>query len=360
MSMLVILKRIGGITMGQIKIINPGLMTTVQDLGRYGYQQYGVSVSGAMDHMATRLANTLVGNDEKEGLLEITMMGPEIEFLDSTAIAITGGDLQPLLNHQPIGMNKSIRVNAGDHLTFQGMRNGCRSYIAFAGGIDVPIVMGSKSTFLRAKIGGYEGRALKAGDILSLGIPEISLEDLVGREVGEDFYHYGSSIVELRVILGPQDQSFLEEAIEAFFDNEYTVTNKFDRMGYTLEGEEIRHKEGADIISDGIAMGAIQVPSKGTPIIMMADRQTTGGYTKIGNVITVDLPKVAQAKPGDKIVFQKSNLQEAHQLIKEQENKFVKLKEQLVTQKREVISTRQFHLKINGTPYNVQVRELKN
>lgn len=346
--------------MGKIKIINPGLLTTVQDLGRYGYQQFGVSVSGAMDYVATRLANILVGNGENESLLEITMMGPEIEFLDSAVIAITGGDLQPVLNDQSIEMNKSILVNSGDHLAFQGIKNGCRSYIAFAGGIDVPIVMGSKSTFFRAKVGGYKGRALKPGDILDIGSPTTSLENLAGREILEDLYEYGSNPIEVRVILGPQDQAFTQKGMETFFTSEYTVTNKFDRMGYTLEGEKIEHKEGADIISDGIAMGAIQVPNQGTPIIMMADRQTTGGYTKIGNVITVDLPKIAQAKPGDKILFRKSSLEEAHQLIKEQENRIERWNEQLAAPKKEGIRIRNYHLKINGNIYDVKVEELKN
>lgn len=347
--------------MGQIKIDNPGLMTTVQDLGRYGYQQYGVLVSGAMDHVAARLANILAGNDDNEGLLETTIMGLKIEFISSAVIAITGGDLQPALNDKSIAMNKSVPVNAGDCLTFRGMKKGCRSYIAFSGGIDVPVVMGSKSTFLKAQIGGYEGRALKAGDILNIGELKTFMSDIAGREIAENFYEYGSSIVELRIVLGPQDDAFTEKGIETLFSNEYTVTNNCDRMGYKLEGEKIQHKDGADIISDGIAMGAIQVPSKGTPIIMMADRQTTGGYTKIGNVITADLPKVAQAKPGDKIIFKKSTLEEAHNLIKGLEYKIDQVKIQLSSQKiKEIISTKNFYLSVNGNPYNVKVEELKS
>jgi len=289
---------------GQFKVIDAGFMTTVQDLGRYGYQQYGVSVSGAMDHVAARISNILVGNDENEGLLEATMIGPKIEFLDDAVIAITGGDLQPTINGVHTDLNTSIAVNKGDILTYKGMKKGLRSYIAFAGGIDVPVVMGSKSTFLKAQIGGYEGRALKAGDILKTGIVHSKVS---GREIAGNFYDYGSGIVELRVVLGPQDDDFTEGGIETFFNSEFHVTNNCDRMGYTLAGEKVSHKDGADIISDGISMGAVQVPSSGIPIIMMADRQTTGGYTKIANVITADLPKLAQAKPGDIIVLQKIN-----------------------------------------------------
>lgn len=354
-------KKIGVMTMGQIKIQNPGLMSTVQDLGRSGYQQYGVSVSGAMDQISARIANILVGNDENEGLLEITIIGPKIEFFDSTIIAISGGDIQPLLNNKTINMNQAVLVNSGDSLSFKGIRSGCRSYVAFSGGIDVPVIMGSKSTFLRAKLGGYEGRALKVGDILQIGKPYASTRHLEGRKLEKNIYDYSSNIVELRVILGPQDDYFTENGIETFFSSEYTATNNCDRMGYTLEGEKIQHKNGADIISDGISMGAIQVPSKGMPIIMMADRQTTGGYTKIANVITVDLPKVAQAKPGDKIIFKKSTLEESRNLIKELQYKIDEFKQQINIQKEiEIISTKKFFFKVNGNAYDVKVEELKN
>lgn len=347
--------------MGQFRIAKAGLMTTVQDLGRYGYQQYGVSVSGAMDHVAAKLANILVGNDENEGLLEITMIGPDIEFLQSTVIAITGGDLQPHINNSSIALNKSVAVNAGDSLSFKGIIKGCRSYIAFSGGVDVPVVMGSKSTFMRAQIGGYEGRALKAGDILNTCIN--TFEDFSGRVLPENFYDYGGETVEIRVVLGPQEDAFTEEGINTLFNSVYSVSNNCDRMGYTLEGNIIQHRDGADIISDGIAMGAIQIPSKGNPIIMMADRQTTGGYTKIGNVITADLPKVAQSKPGDKIVFVKSSLKEAHTYIKELNEAIEEAKKQLANQiqiKKEILSTKNFMLRINARVFDVKVEELKN
>lgn len=337
--------------MGQIKILNPGLMTTVQDLGRYSYQQYGVSVSGAMDYVAARLANILLGNDENEGLLEITLMGPEIEFLGSTIIAITGADSEPLINKIPISMNKSVAVSKGDILSFKGIKKGCRSYLAFADGIDVPLVMGSKSTFLKGGIGGYKGRALKAGDILNIGSMQEPC-NLLGSELN-NFYDYGSDKIKLRLLLGPQDTSFTNEGIETLLSNEYTVTTNSDRMGYTLEGPVIDHKESADIISDGIAMGAIQVPSKGNPIIMMADRQTTGGYTKIANVITVDLPKLAQAKPGDKILFEKVSLSEAQDIYRQLEERFESLKMSLSNKNN--FQIKNYNLKINDTMYNIKV-----
>lgn len=347
--------------MGQFKVVDAGFMTTVQDLGRYGYQQYGVSVSGAMDHVAARLSNILVGNDENEGLLEATMIGPKIEFLDDAVIAITGGNLQPTINGVHTDLNKSIAVNKGDILAFKGMKKGLRSYIAFAGGIDVPVVMGSKSTFLKAQFGGYDGRALKSGDILKTGIVH---SNVTGREIAENFYDYGSGKVELRVVLGPQDDAFTEVGIETFFNSEFYVTNNCDRMGYTLAGKKVSHKDGADIISDGISMGAVQVPSSGTPIIMMADRQTTGGYTKIANVITADLPKLAQAKPGDVIIFKKSTIEEAHMLMKDLENRIDEVKEQLSEQdkeKKEFIkakSIRNYNVRVNGKSFIVKVEEI--
>lgn len=338
--------------MGQFKVVDAGFLTTVQDLGRYGYQQYGVSVSGAMDHVAARLANILVGNDENEGLLEATMTGPKIKFLDDAVIAITGGNLQPEINGVTLKLNKRVAVNKGDILSFKGMKTGLRSYIAFAGGIDVPVVMGSKSTFLKAGIGGYEGRALKAGDILTAGICSGNSS---GREAAENFYDYGIRKVELRVLLGPQEDAFTENGIETFLSSEFSVTNKSDRMGYTLEGEKIEHIHGADIISDGISMGSIQVPSSGNPIIMMADRQTTGGYTKIASVITADLPKLAQAKPGGVIVFKKSTIEEAHILLKDLEKRFDEVKEQFSAQEKNI---KNYNFKINGKSYAVKVEEL--
>lgn len=345
--------------MGQFRIAKAGLMTTVQDLGRYGFQQYGVSVSGAMDQVAAKLANILVCNHENEGLLEATMIGPEIEFLHPAVIAITGGDLQPSINNIQIPMNKSIVVNRGDCLLFKGIKKGCRTYIGFAGGIDVPMVMESKSTFLRAQIGGYKGRALKAGDIVSTGTYP---SDFSERQLPENFYEYGGETVEVRVVLGPQDDAFTEKGINTLFNSVYSVSNNCDRMGYTLDGNKIEHKDGADIISDGIAMGAIQVPSKGNPIIMMADRQTTGGYTKIGNVITVDLPKIAQAKPGDEIIFVKSSLKEAHTLYRKLNERVEDIKNQFINKSyinTDIVSAKNYMLRINEKVYDVKVEELK-
>ncbi|WZL72221.1 biotin-dependent carboxyltransferase family protein [Clostridiaceae bacterium 35-E11] len=343
--------------MAMFKIIHPGFLTLVQDQGRYGYQQFGVPVSGVMDSYAQRVANILVGNDEGEGVLELTMLGPQIEFESDMIIAITGGNLSPSLNGAAIPMWQSIYVKQGERLIFQGMKSGCRSYIAFAGGIDVPKVMGSKSTYTKGKIGGYEGRPLKAGDRLQIGVAKEALISLKGRTVADKYIPQYTNDFEVRVILGPQDQYFTSKGIETFLSNKYVVTNECDRMGFRLDGEVIEHMNGGDIISDGIAFGAIQIPGHGKPIIMMADRQTTGGYTKIANVISADLYKIAQAKPGDQIAFQAVTVQEAQSALKELEQKVLNIKRNCVA--REIICTRQFALKINGKSYEVKVEELR-
>ncbi|MBF8982550.1 biotin-dependent carboxyltransferase family protein [Lutibacter sp. B2] len=340
--------------MGTIKIINPGFLTTVQDQGRYGYQQFGVPVSGVMDNFSHRIANILVRNYELEAVLEVTMLGPQIEIQSNEIISITGGDLSPRINGQEISMWRSIKVNEGDILSFAGMKNGCRSYIAFSGGIDVPIIMGSKSTYMKGKIGGYEGRNLKAGDLLNIEQSEKLFKE---RMVPNKYIPKYTNEFHVCVILGPQDEYFTDKGIQTFLSNQYTVTNECDRMGFRLDGEEIEHVEGADIISDGIGFGAIQIPGHGKPIIMMADRQTTGGYTKIANVISSDLYKIAQAKPGDKIGFEKISVEEAQTILKKEEEKIDVIKKECCC--REIISSKNYSLRINGKSYDVKVEEIK-
>ncbi len=343
--------------MGKIKIIRPGLMTLVEDKGRHGYQQFGVPVSGVMDSYSHRLANILVGNDQYQAVLEVTMLGPQIEFLEQMVIAVTGGDLSPALNGTAIPMWESILVQNGDRLALQGLRTGARSYIAFSGGIDVPVVMGSKSTYTRGSIGGHQGRVLKADDILEIGDPTENLHRLKGRKIPSRYIPVYPGTVEARVITGPQDDCFTSKGMDTFLSGQYVVTNECDRMGYRLDGQKIEHRQGGDIISDGIAMGAVQVPSHGQPIIMMADRQTTGGYTKIANIISVDLPKIAQAKPGDKIKFTKVTINQAHQLLRGMEDEISDILKSCTSQN--IVSTKLLKLKINGICYDVRVEEIE-
>lgn len=297
--------------MNAVKVISPGALTTVQDAGRFGYLQSGISVSGVMDSYSHRTANLLVDNTPEEAVLEITLMGPILEFQCDTRIAVTGAAMGPKVNDQPVPMWQTLAVKQGDRLSFSPIQSGCRAYLAFAGGIDVPVLMGSKSTNLKAQVGGYEGRMLKREDSLPLGTPPAGGQLWAA---AEDMIPSYSQQITLRAVLGPQDDFFTAEGIRTFFTEKYKVTPANDRMGYRLEGKEITHAAGADIVSDGIVMGAVQVPSSGQPIVLMADRQTTGGYTKIASVITPDLPRLAQAQAGTVIQFEQVSVEQAQEL----------------------------------------------
>ena len=310
-------------SVGIFEVIQPGPLTTVQDLGRYGYQQYGVPVSGAMDDYALRVANLLVGNNEGEAGLEITLLGPQLRLLEDTVVAITGADLSPMLNNNPLPMWAAVMVGCEATISFHWPKRGCRSYLAVAGGIDIPKVMGSSSTYVKSHIGGVEGRPLRAGDLLKSGKAR---PGILERRLPPQYVPEYRNQSELRVILGPQDDHFTEKGIRDFLHSEYTISTEADRVGYRLQGPRIEHKAGADIISDGIPLGAVQVPGDGLPIVLMADRQTTGGYAKIATVITVDVPKLAQAKPGDKVRFLQITEEEAHQALREYEQTIYTLK----------------------------------
>lgn len=296
-----------------ITVLNPGILTTVQDLGRIGYQQYGVSASGVMDPRAMELANILVGNPRNEAVLECTMLGPQLKFDETNIIAITGGNLAPTLDGAPLLTYKAYRVEAGQTLRFAGLRSGCRAFIAFAGGLDIPVVMGSRSTYMKAKIGGFHGRKLEKDDQIAFRAPKATIKNLDIRAITPEFVP--RELYTLRVIMGPQDDMFTEAGKQTFLSGTYSVTPEFDRMGCRLEGDAIEHINGGDIISDGIAFGAVQVPSSGKPIIMLADRQTTGGYTKIATVISADFRILAQLKVGDKLRFEKVSVENAQEAL---------------------------------------------
>ncbi len=295
-----------------IRILKGGMMTTVQDLGRNGYQSQGFSVAGAMDVRSLKIANLLLDNPENEAVLEITLIGPTLEFTSATIIAITGGDFQPQINGKPAPMYTALYMNKGDILKFGSARTGSRGYIAFSSYLDIPVVMGSRCTNLKSKIGGFKGRKLQAGDYMNFRIKRRYLPFFLSRKLeGDDFDQEETT---LRVIMGPQDDLISKQGVETFLNSEYTVTSDFDRMGCRLEGPFIAPKETSDIISDGIAFGAIQVPSHGKPIILLSDRQTTGGYAKIATVASVDIPKLVQRKTDHKVHFKAITVQEAQQL----------------------------------------------
>ena len=299
-----------------LRIVEPGLLTTVQDLGRYGYQRFGVPVSGAMDDFALRAANLMVGNQEEAAALELTVLGPTILFESDTSIAITGGDLSPALNGEPVPLWQTVNVPADGRLSFGGARDGLRSWLAVAGGIDVPVVMRSRSTYVRGRIGGLHGRALAAGDKLSTFDPADGSD--VIRRLPEDFLapSYGNSH-HLRVVLGPQREAFTEDAISTLLGSTYSVSMDQDRMGCRLEGPALEHRSGPDIVSDGSPLGAVQVPGDGTPIVLLADRGTTGGYTKIATVIGADVGLLAQAMPGDEVTFRAVSVDDAQSVLRE-------------------------------------------
>ncbi len=345
--------------MNSMRIINPGILTTIQDIGREGYQQYGVPVAGAMDKSSMKLANILVGNDRNEAVLEITMMGPTIKFNSNLTIAITGAKCSPTINDKEVEMYRTIYIAKGDILKFSTTKDGFRVYLAVSGGFKLSETMGSKSTYLRGKIGGLEGRKVKAGDILEANGDEC-LKYLGIRKIPENLIPKYKNEVAVRVILGPEEDYFTERGIETFLNSDYILTNQSDRMGYRLKGEKIEHKDGADIISSGITLGAIQVPGHGEPIIMMADRQTTGGYAKIANVISVDISYLAQLKPGDRVKFKKVSIEEAHNLIKEEEKALEELIEDFNKRSVEKVGkVRDFVINVKNSHYNVMVQEIK-
>lgn len=298
-----------------ITVLNPGLLTTVQDMGRFGYQQFGMSVSGAMDPRAAAIANILAGNPENDAVLECTMLGPQLRFDADNTIAITGGDLTASLDGQPLPTYRAIAVQAGQTLRFQSPKTGCRAYIAFTGGLDIPIVMGSRSTYMKAKIGGFQGRKLQKDDVIGFRAPGTP-KNMHERYIYPEFIP--RPVYTLRVVMGPQDDAFTQAGIATFLGETYSVTNEFDRMGCRMDGPAIQHVTDGNIISDGIAFGAIQIPTEGKPIIMMADRQTTGGYTKIANVISADFRLLGQLKAGDKVRFEKVSVQAAQEALLDQ------------------------------------------
>lgn len=342
--------------MGVVKVIKPGMLTTIQDLGRNNFQKSGMPAAGAMDAFSLKVANILVGNNEEDACLEATLMGPELKFTGDSEIAITGGNLTPQINGSGVDMWCGIRVKTGDVLSFGIVKSGCRSYVSIAGGVDVPVIMGSKSTYIRGHVGGFEGRPLKADDELKTGTQNQYKAYNPARLPEELIPIYNKEIV-VRVVPGPQDDYFSEDGINTLFNSEYKVTNEADRMGYRLEGAKIAHKNGADIISDGITMGSVQVPGHGMPIIMMADRQTTGGYTKIATAIAPDLDLVGQLKPGDSIRFAKIDIKEAQIAYKGYINKLDSIKNYV--KNCIVISSKKFKVRVNSKEFELLVQEIE-
>jgi antagonist of KipI len=292
---------------GVIHVRRPGLLTTVQDLGRWGHQATGVPVAGPMDTYSHRLANLLVGNDSSAAGLEITLIGPELEFESETTLAVCGADFDVTSDGQAMPMGLSFTVTPGARLQFGRRRGGARAYLAVAGGLQTPLVLGSRATHLVSAMGGVEGRALVAGDRLAIvsrppaGRPR--------RASGMTLPSSGRAL--LRLLPGPQADAFPPETAHTLATVSFRVSPRSNRMGYRLEGPPLVRYERPEPISEPLAFGAIQVPAAGEPILLMADRQTAGGYPKIASVIAADLPIAGQLAPGDTIEFSWSSRQEA-------------------------------------------------
>lgn len=293
-------------------VLKPGFFTTVQDLGRYGYLRYGVPISGAMDAFSMVAANLLVENNPNDACLETTLIGPELQALADTQIAITGGNLSPKINGETVPMWQTLTVHKGDAISFGKVEAGCRSYLSIRGGINTPTILGSKSTYVRGKFGGIGGRQLKSGDIIE-GFTVSPIEDTY--KMPENLVPRFTNDFTVHVILGPQADMFTERGVETFLSNPYKVTIESDRMGYRLEGPTIEHKGKADIVSDALLPGTIQVPKNGKPIVIMRDAQTTGGYPKIAVATTPDLDRLGQAKPNDTVRFLEITLEDAYKRL---------------------------------------------
>ena len=311
------------------EVVEPGILTMVQDLGRYGYSQFGVPPCGASDPFSLRVANLLVGNEEGEACLETAIMGLKLRAIRETIIAITGGDLSPTLNGEPLEMWRTHLVIEGDVIGFPKVRAGCRAYFAIRGGIALPTIMGSKSTYFSGKFGGLEGRALKRGDILFTPDAAPSFGKIGIRFPGEWTPVYEKEAL-LRCIPGPQDQHFTDAGFTTFRSSTYRVTSQSDRMGIRLEGPKIERRPDVEesIISESLIPGAIQVPGDGKPIIILTEL-VTGGYTKIATIISADIPRAAQLKPGDRVRFEPIRIEEAHRALKEQEEGLKHFKDSL-------------------------------
>lgn len=335
-----------------LQIENAGLLTTIQDTGRYGFRQYGVSVGGVMDAYAARTANWLVGNLETAAVLEMTYLGVAFVALKSVTMAYTGAHGDFKINGQLKPMDRSHVLQAGDRVQIGAFTKGVRGYLAFSGGVICQKVMNSYSTDLRGGFGGYEGRGLKVGDLLLVGGLESAnrLEKSLERKGAQKLI--GPSLKTMpeggvRVILGPQSYLFSQADLNRFTESVYRVTKDSDRMGMRLDGETLSPEGGGDILSDGIVKGAVQVAGHGSPMVMLADCQTTGGYAKIAQVISIDLPLLAQLKPDDSLEFQWIDLEMAQELY---------------MQERQAALVapvgRQMRLSIEGHSFEVEVEEV--
>jgi antagonist of KipI len=308
-----------------IRALKPGLLTTVQDLGRPGYQQYGIVVGGALDGFAARAVNLCVGNDDNAALLEMAQTGPDLVFDRDVLVAWGGADFDARVNDQPLPRDRAVRIGAGEIVSFGVARAGLRAWLAIAGGIDVPLVMGSRTTYRRAGIGGHEGRPLIAGDVLKLFGPSDWAKQILATlaaggkratawTVRPETMGQPAKPGVVRALRGPECDWFSKEAQQTFFSVSWRATNEADRMGVRLQGPALDRQKPGEMISSSVNAGTVQVPAAGQPIVLLPSRQSVGGYPRIAGVVSVDLGRFTQLRPGDTVRFQETTLAAAHDI----------------------------------------------
>ena len=306
-----------------INVLRGGMLTTVQDLGRRGYRAAGVPLSGAMDPFALRVANSLVGNAENDAALEFTLIGPDLEFTENALIAVTGVECEGVRSWRP------LEIRAGERVQLRACVRGCRGYVAVSGGINVAPVLGSRSTYLRGQWGGYQGRALHDGDRLNVGesaaAPIIETHAQYTWQIDPRMLPAYAARPTIRVIRG----AAAGEGCDRLLTTAYRVSPQSDRMGVRLVGGNAQMPSSGDLLSSAVVPGTIQLPPDGQPVILMADAQTIGGYPQIAHVICVDLPLVAQVRPGDQLRFVEVSFEEAHRLALARDRSVAMLREGL-------------------------------
>jgi antagonist of KipI len=310
----------------EMLVVRAGFLTSVQDLGRTGYRQFGVSLGGALDAFALRVANLLVGNEESVAGLEITLGGLQLRFADQRIVAWCGGEFDVRVGSTSVPAGHAALINAGEELKFNHPKTGCRCWLAISGGIDAPTVLGSRSTDLRASFGGFEGRAVRDGDELPLGNFRRSQTAAAGRisswSAPEPWSQTASANPILQVVRGPDWDRFGASTLQRFTSESFAVSPDSDRMGVRFDGPELPRSDDVDLISEAASPGTIQVPPSGRPILLLGDCQTIGGYPKIAHVITFDLPVAAQLRAGDHVRFSEVSLTDAHRLLLQREREF--------------------------------------
>ncbi len=343
--------------MRTLTILKAGALTTLQDSGRYGYQALGLTPAGAVDDFASKIVNWLVGNDARQAVLEMTLLGAKLRFESACRIALGGADMGALLNGQPLANWQSHDIAAGDVVSFGSAQGGCRSYLAVDGGFDCPLILNSRATDLRGQIGGLAGRALQSGDRLSFGKPTL------------DYYfktHLPLAAVpdyqtEKRICTldGPQFDFFTADARAHFYKETYRVAADSNRMALRLQGEALATRAGSDIISDPLVFGSIQVAGDGQPMLLMADRQTCGGYAKIATAVSSQRTVLAQLKPGDQLTFECVDIARAQQMLRHYQRELTLLKEDITRQIAIRYSEpKRYEVRLAARAYRVVVQQL--